>query len=336
MTIGWWYGPPTPSVIPSRETRSVVTSGQPEDADPVDRALAVQARTDPAALERLCLRHLDRVHRLAMLRTRNRAAAEAVTLATFERAAREFGDLDPDAVGPAAWFCHLAAVELSTGGHVAPGRSTPGVLDGLDRLKPREQQVIALSFMCDLSDSEVAAALGRSRATVALALERAVVDFAERAEVAGHRLAMADAVDVLASFASVEASPPDPTLAERVVEALRAGDRIRVRRRSATMARPGRLVAALVVLGALAFLALALLADGGPPTVELIEGADLTILLPDGNEIEPEPGLGVPPGSTVITGPDGFARFENGTVGPDATAEIHGDRVEVVGQPGQP
>lgn len=94
---------------------------------------------------------------------------------------------------------------------------------------------------------------------------------------------------------------------------------------------PRRRVVALGVVAVVGVVLLALLfASGGPTTVELLDARDVVITLPDDTRIEPDPGLRLPPGSTIVTGPAGFAEFDFGRVGPDTAVRVFEDRFEPV------
>lgn len=94
---------------------------------------------------------------------------------------------------------------------------------------------------------------------------------------------------------------------------------------------PRRRVFALGVVAVVGVVLLALIfASGGPTTVELLDARDVVITLPDDTEIEAEPGLRLPPGTTIVTGPAGFAEFDFGRVGPAVTVRVFEDRFETV------
>lgn len=175
----------------------------PRDDEQLDeRTLVEHARQDADAFGELYRRHVDRIHRFAHRRTGSREEAEDVTAATFERALRGLQRYRWRPGGVAPWLYRIAANELADR-HRARGRSlapraqralgrhavrpahdeleqvddqdaVAEVLAAMDTLRPRYQQVISLTYLTDLGAEEVAEAMGRSRATMAVTLHRAL------------------------------------------------------------------------------------------------------------------------------------------------------------------
>lgn len=166
-----------------------------------ERALVERARSDPAAFGELYRRYLPRVYAFAYRRTGAVEAAEDVTSAAFERALRNLGGFrwQPGGFGP--WLFRITANELAdhyrrTGRAASPRYrdaaarliaaepvdpadlvgdrdAVAEVLQAMDRLSPRYQQALALRYLSGLTPEEAAAAMGVSRATMAVVVHRA-------------------------------------------------------------------------------------------------------------------------------------------------------------------
>jgi len=173
--------------------------GQRDVAD--ERALVEQARVDPGAFAELYQRYLPRVYAFAYRRTGVVETAEDVTSAAFERALRNLGEFRWQGAGFGPWLFRIVANELvdhyRAAGRAASDRGQgaaqhlhadpPGdpadlvslrdevreVLDAMDRLSPRYQQALSLRYLSGLGSEEAAAALGTSRATMAVVVFRA-------------------------------------------------------------------------------------------------------------------------------------------------------------------
>jgi RNA polymerase sigma-70 factor, ECF subfamily len=132
---------------------------------------------------------------------RDRAAAEDVTALTFERALRHRRRFDASRGSARAWLFGLARnaaldelrrrrrsapllVELSD---EAPGAEADedladrhtAVRAGLQRLAPREREVILLKFLGRLSNGELARALGTSESNAGTRVHRALTRLRE-------------------------------------------------------------------------------------------------------------------------------------------------------------
>lgn len=160
-----------------------------------------RARADPTAFAELYRRYLPRVYGFALRRTGVIEVAEDVTSATFERALRNLGAYSwrPGGFGP--WLFRIAANELvdhhrrtrrdgSPRAEDAARRLHDGaapdpadevhardavaeLLVAMDRLTPRYQRALALRYLSGLTPDEAAAALGTSKATMAVVVHRA-------------------------------------------------------------------------------------------------------------------------------------------------------------------
>jgi RNA polymerase sigma-70 factor (ECF subfamily) len=165
-----------------------------------DQALVERARVDPAAFAELYRRYLPRVHAFAYRRTGVIEVAEDITSATFERALRNLESFRWRGGGFGPWLFRIASNELADhyrrAGRSATTRAAAAVLlDGatvpdpadaldlrdattellaaMDRLNPRYQRALELRYFSGLTQSEAAAALGLSRATMAVVVHRA-------------------------------------------------------------------------------------------------------------------------------------------------------------------
>ena len=167
-----------------------------------ERALVERAQADPSAFAELYRRYLPRVHAFAYRRTGAVEAAEDVTSAAFERALRNLGSFHwrPGGFGP--WLFRIVANELvdhyrrtgraalASGRRAAAARlaaaaprdpadevgdrdAVAEMLAAMDRLSPRYQQALALRYLAGPQPDEAAAAMGVSKATLAVVVHRA-------------------------------------------------------------------------------------------------------------------------------------------------------------------
>jgi RNA polymerase sigma-70 factor (ECF subfamily) len=171
------------------------------DADGDERALVERARVDPTAFAELYRRYLPRVHAFAYRRTGVVEVAEDITSAAFERALRNLHAFTwrPGGFGP--WLFRIVSNELvdhyRRTGRASSARSEDAarrllppeppdpadevgarddvaeVLAAMERLSPRYQQALALRYLSGLSADEAAAAMGTSKATMAVVVHRA-------------------------------------------------------------------------------------------------------------------------------------------------------------------
>jgi RNA polymerase sigma-70 factor (ECF subfamily) len=171
-------------------------------ADGVDeRGLAEAARTSPDAFAVLYRRYVGRIHAFAFRRSGSREVAEEVTSATFERAWRAMPSFEWRGGGFKAWLFAIAARELAgwyrrharDGNHraqralrllhpdtVVEDDVRLGTEDELDALRAalstlpeRYQEVISLRHLAGLDPEEAAAAMGCTKAVLAVTLHRA-------------------------------------------------------------------------------------------------------------------------------------------------------------------
>jgi RNA polymerase sigma-70 factor (ECF subfamily) len=174
------------------------------DGDADERALAEAARTSPEAFGVLYQRHVRRVYGFAYRRSGSREVAEEVTSATFERAWRAMPTFEWKGRGFSAWLFAIAARELAAWYRRASRAEQPraqralhllalstvpdsqddatpagpaeaaAVRRALAALKPRYQEVISLRHLAGLDPDEAAAAMGCSKAVLAVTLHRAM------------------------------------------------------------------------------------------------------------------------------------------------------------------
>ena len=134
---------------------------------------------------------------------RDRAAAEEVTAAAFERAYRKRRRFDPTRGERRAWLfgiarnaaldelrrrgrqAELAADPEDLAATAAPHESAEqsarrlALATGLGRLEPRERELIALKFFAGLANAEIAAVVGVSESNAGTKLHRAVTKLRE-------------------------------------------------------------------------------------------------------------------------------------------------------------
>lgn len=160
-----------------------------------ERALVEAARQDPGAFATLYRRYVERIHAYAYRRSGSRAIAEDVTSTTFEKALRGLDRYRWREPGIGPWLFRIASNELVDVHrrqdrqdrvterllHQREAVSTPeddvvrddAVRAALDRIAPRYQRALTLRYLADLSNEEAAAAMGLSRATMAVVVHRA-------------------------------------------------------------------------------------------------------------------------------------------------------------------
>jgi RNA polymerase sigma-70 factor (ECF subfamily) len=172
------------------------------DTEADERSLVERARTDPSAFAELYRRYLPRVHAFVFRRTGIAEVAEDVTSAAFERALRNLGSFRWQAGGFGPWLFRIVANELADhyrrGARAASPRmagaaghlhaevprdpaeeldardSVIELLAAMDTLNPRYQRALELRFLAGLTPDEAAAALGTSKATLAVVVHRAL------------------------------------------------------------------------------------------------------------------------------------------------------------------
>lgn len=172
-----------------------------------EAALVEQARSDPAAFGALYDRYVDRIYGYALRETRDVAAAQDVTAATFEKALRHIRRFRWGEMGLAPWLYRIARNEivqqyrrdkrlspLDTSADAAPGpapqrdgqetRPIEAVVlfterkhdlhEALARLSAADREVLSLRFLEQLPTEDVARILDCSRDNIYVRLHRAL------------------------------------------------------------------------------------------------------------------------------------------------------------------
>lgn len=166
-----------------------------------ERALVERARAEPEAFAELYRRYFPRVYAFAYRRTSVPEVAEDITSAAFERALRSLDSFTWRSGGFGAWLFRIASNELVDhyrrtarassdralgAAHTlhADGPADPAdevghraaaseVLEAMSDLNPRYQRALSLRYLSGLTSDEAAAAMGMSKATMAVVVHRA-------------------------------------------------------------------------------------------------------------------------------------------------------------------
>jgi RNA polymerase sigma-70 factor (ECF subfamily) len=136
---------------------------------------------------------LDAVHRYLLFLTGNRAVAEDLTGATFEKAFRVWRKFDPRRGTARAWLCriarglaldHFRAEERRRRREARftfeqpeteePAYGEGPLAAGLDALSPAEREVVALRVLLELDGPTTARVLGISQTACSTRLSRAL------------------------------------------------------------------------------------------------------------------------------------------------------------------
>jgi RNA polymerase sigma-70 factor (ECF subfamily) len=163
-----------------------------------DRELAEAARTDGDAFVILYRRYVGPIYGYACRICSSREVAEDMTSATFERAWKAMPDFEWSGGGFRPWLYRIAASEIAgyyrkqqlasrpraqmawrdlhteVPPELDPDVSISSVRIALAELRPRYREAITLRFLSGLSHEDAAAAMGCSKATMAVTLHRAV------------------------------------------------------------------------------------------------------------------------------------------------------------------
>jgi RNA polymerase sigma-70 factor (ECF subfamily) len=172
----------------------------------MEQTLIAEAKDAPRAgdlaFERLYRSSRDDVYAYVAGLLRDSAAAEEVTAAVFERAYRKRNRFDPERGEPRAWLFGIARNaaldELRRRGRQAELATEPAdlerfdsaesaehserrlaVSEALERLEPRERELIALKFFAGLENREIARVLGISESNAGTKLHRAMTKLRE-------------------------------------------------------------------------------------------------------------------------------------------------------------
>jgi RNA polymerase sigma factor (sigma-70 family) len=159
-------------------------------------------RTADLAFDRLYRSSRDDVYAYVASLLRDEAAAEEVTAAAFERAYRKRNRFDPERGEPRAWLFGIARNaaldELRRRGRQEELAAEPADLEStgieeraerseqrlavsaaLERLAPRERELIALKFFAGLENREIARVLGITESNTGTKLHRAMTKLRE-------------------------------------------------------------------------------------------------------------------------------------------------------------
>jgi RNA polymerase sigma-70 factor (ECF subfamily) len=172
----------------------------------MEQALVAEAndapRTADLAFERLYRSSRDDVYAYVAGLLRDAPAAEEVTAAAFERAYRKRNRFDPERGEPRAWLFGIARNaaldELRRRGRQAELTAEPAdvktfgpaegaehterrltVTAALERLEPRERELIALKYFAGLANAEIAQVLGIGESNAGTKLHRAMTKLRE-------------------------------------------------------------------------------------------------------------------------------------------------------------
>jgi RNA polymerase sigma-70 factor (ECF subfamily) len=170
-----------------------------------EAALVERAKSDPSAFGALYDRYVDRIYGYALRETRDVAAAQDVTAATFEKALRHIRRFRWGEMGLAPWLYRIARNEIiqqyrrdkrlsplapgdedsAIGGvdtresrpiesAVLSGERDRHLRDALRRLSESDREILTLRFLEQLPTGEVAQILDCSRDNVYVRLHRAL------------------------------------------------------------------------------------------------------------------------------------------------------------------
>ena len=167
-------------------------------------ALVRRARRDPDAFAVLFHRHVHDVHRFVWRRTRNDMLADDITAATFETCWQVLPRFRPRRTSVRPWLFRTAANKVTdhfrsegrraARQHLAATREAPlersfepaesdgELLGALAELGERDQMVLSLRFLSDLTTDETAEALGVSRRHCAVIQHRALAALRRKRE----------------------------------------------------------------------------------------------------------------------------------------------------------
>lgn len=174
---------------------SVAPRSRPDPNRLDEQRLVEWARTDANAFAELYRRYVERIHAYAFRRSGSQAVAEDVTSATFEKALRGLGSYRWKEPGIGPWLFRIASNELvnyyrhddrqvqaaaSLASSTVPSSTSVGqpledtaeMLMALATIRPRYQRALTLRYFADLTNEEAAAAMGVTRATMAVVLHR--------------------------------------------------------------------------------------------------------------------------------------------------------------------
>jgi len=171
-----------------------------------ERSLVDQARDDPQAFGELYNRFVKRVYLFALRRTGDRALAEDITAATFEKALRHLRKYGWNGKSYLAWLYRIAYQQLvqdhrrnqrfvsithnqptniDVEGQAQSTMQWQAIMRAYQELSKSDQEVIALRLIDHLSNAETAEYLNCSPQNVSVRLYRALKHFRQKLEALG-------------------------------------------------------------------------------------------------------------------------------------------------------
>lgn len=171
-----------------------------------EASLVEKARTDPQAFAELYNRFVERIFLFAMRRTGDRALAEDITSATFEKALRHLRQNGWSGKIYLAWLYRIAQQQIiqnhrRENRYVSLSPDQPAranveakvqsslqwrtILQAFQKLSKRDQEVLALRLFDSLSNSETAEYLNCSPQNVSVRLYRALKHLRQKLEAMG-------------------------------------------------------------------------------------------------------------------------------------------------------
>jgi RNA polymerase sigma-70 factor, ECF subfamily len=189
-----------------RPLNTAVMDSDPARSTGMEQTLVADAKDAPKeadlAFDRLYRTSRDDVYAYVASLLRDAPAAEEVTATAFERAYRKRNRFDPQRGEPRAWLFGIARNaaldELRRRGRQAELTAEPADLQSygseervehserrlavsaaLERLEPRERELISLKFFAGLSNAEIAQVVGISESNAGTKLHRAMTKLRE-------------------------------------------------------------------------------------------------------------------------------------------------------------
>ncbi|MGD8751536.1 MAG: RNA polymerase sigma factor [Anaerolineales bacterium] len=175
-------------------------------SSPDEASLVEQARTDPQAFAKLYNRFVERVFLFVLRRTGDRALAEDLTSATFEKALRHLRQYGWRGKNYLAWLYRIAHQQIIQNhrrekryASLPPNQPAGGdveaqvqsrqqwqtILRAFHKLSKRDQEVLALRLFDRYSNAETAEYMNCSPQNVSVRLYRALKHLRQKLEALG-------------------------------------------------------------------------------------------------------------------------------------------------------
>jgi RNA polymerase sigma-70 factor (ECF subfamily) len=175
-------------------------------SSPDEASLVEQARDDPQAFAELYNRYVERVYLFVLRRTGDRAQAEDITSATFEKALGHLRQNEWRGKIYLAWLYRIAHQQIiqnyrrekryfalppdqpagvNIEAQVQSSLQWRAILQSFQMLSKRDQEVLALRLFDSLSNAETAEYLNCSPQNVSVRLYRALKHLRQRLEALG-------------------------------------------------------------------------------------------------------------------------------------------------------